>query len=155
MSYRITGLEPNMFSDLFGLDSDALAAKGVERHVVTSRPGAPCRISLEDAAIGESVLLLSFEHQPATTPYRRSGPIFVREGCVGRYEAVDRVPPALAIRTLSVRGFDRRGNILDANLVEGTALADVISRQFANPEIAYLQAHYAKRGCFAATIDRA
>jgi hypothetical protein len=30
-----------------------------------------------------------------------------------------------------------------------------IERLFANPEAAYIHAHYAKRGCYAARIDRA
>ncbi|MFX8199445.1 DUF1203 domain-containing protein [Acinetobacter baumannii] len=42
----------------------------------------------------------------------------------------------------------------DADLVEGHDLPALIDRLFASPETAYLHAHNAKRGCFAARIDR-
>jgi hypothetical protein len=32
--------------------------------------GFPCRVSLVDAEIGESVLLVNYEHLPAASPYR-------------------------------------------------------------------------------------
>jgi hypothetical protein len=41
-----------------------------------------------------------------------------------------------------------------AELVEGQALAPFVRQLFDNPEVAYLQAHFARRGCFAARIDR-
>jgi hypothetical protein len=34
-------------------------------------------------------------------------------------------------------------------------LDGLIDRFFDNPNVAYLHAHYAKRGCYAARIDRA
>jgi hypothetical protein len=43
----------------------------------------------------------------------------------------------------------------DADVVEGAAAAPVIARMLANPGVAYLHAHYAKPGCYAARIDRA
>ena len=33
-------------------------------------------------------------------------------------------------------------------------MESVIERFFADPHIAYIQAHYAERGCYAARIDR-
>ncbi|MGB8266969.1 MAG: DUF1203 domain-containing protein [Candidatus Velthaea sp.] len=35
------------------------------------------------------------------------------------------------------------------------ALETLIARLFASDQTAYLQVHYAKRGCYAARIDRA
>ena len=43
----------------------------------------------------------------------------------------------------------------DAALVDGKEASDTIERLFADPEVAYIHAHYATRGCFAARIDRA
>ena len=43
----------------------------------------------------------------------------------------------------------------DADLFEGADLAAGIERLFADPAVAYLHAHYARRGCYAARIDRA
>ncbi len=44
--------------------------------------------------------------------------------------------------------------MVDADLIEGE-LRPAIERLLANPEAAYIHAHYAKRGCYAARIDRA
>jgi hypothetical protein len=153
MSFRIAGLDPAPFLPLFALSEAELAARGAERVRVDANPSAPCRISLDDAEIGEHVLLLSHEHQPADTPYRQQGPIFVRE-TRARFEGVDAVPPALARRPLSLRGFDAAHAMVEADLCDGAEAPALISRFFANHDVAYIHAHYVRRGCFAATITR-
>ncbi len=154
MSFRIEGLDPELFADLRALPEVALSEKGVERVFVTEKPSAPCRITLDDAEIGESVLLLSYDHQPAETPYRQQGPIFVRERGA-RFQGVDVMPPALARRTLSLRGFDARHMMIEAEVVDGGDAKAMIDRFFRNPDVAYIHAHYARRGCFAAMVTRA
>lgn len=154
MSYRITGLEPAPFRDLHFLSNEILAEKGVRRVRIEAKHAAPCRISLDDAEIGETVLLLNYDHQPATTPYRQQGPIFVRES-EARFDRVDVIPPALARRTLSLRGFDAQDMMIEADLVEGAEAPALIERFFANADVAYIHAHYARRGCYAALIERA
>ena len=153
--FVIHGLDPAPFADLYGADDAMLAERGVVRMAVTERPGFPCRVTLADAAVGASVLLLNYEHQPADTPYRQRHAIFVTEGATAaaRYDGI--VPDQLAIRPLSVRAYDAAGMMADADLVDGSALGGLIDRFFADPAIAYLHAHNAKRGCFAARIDRA
>jgi hypothetical protein len=126
----------------------------MERVRVTEKPAAPCRITLDDAEIGESVILLNYTHQGADTPYHQQGPIFIRE-TTQRFEARDVVPPALARRTLSLRGFDANHLMIEADLTEGAEAAALIERFFANPNVAYIHAHYARRGCFAAVVERA
>lgn len=153
MSYRIAGLDPALFDNLHVLADADLAARGIERVRVTEHPGAPCRISLDDAEIGQAVLLLSYDHQPAATPYQQQGPIFVRE-TDARFDAANEIPPALRRRMLSLRGFDGEHKMIEADLSEGAAAAALIDRFFANSAVAYIHAHYAKRGCFAARIDR-
>jgi hypothetical protein len=154
MRFRIAGLDPDLFADLSALDDAALAARGVQRVRVDEKPSAPCRISLDDAEIGEGVLLLSYDHQPADTPYRQQGPIFVRE-TRRRFDAQNVIPPALARRTLSLRAFDANHMMVDADLSEGADAPALITRFFENSNVAYIHAHYARRGCFAARIDRA
>jgi hypothetical protein len=153
MSFRIAGLDPAPFLRLHGLTDAELAHAGVRRVRVEEYPSAPCRISLDDAQPGEDVLLLSFEHQPADTAYRQQGPIFVRD-TDQRFEAQDEIPPALARRPLSLRGFDRDGMMIEAELVDGADARAMIERFFANAAVDYIHAHYARRGCFAARIDR-
>lgn len=153
MSFHISGLDPSPFQYLHALSDGELAAAGAQRVRVAEKPAAPCRISLDDAEIGETVLLLNHAHQPADTPYRQQGPIFIRE-TMHRYDAQDVIPPALARRTLSLRGFDASHMMIEADLVEGAEAAALIERFFANDKVAYIHAHYARRGCFAALVER-
>jgi hypothetical protein len=153
MSFRIAGLDPAPFQRLHAMSDEALAAAGVQRVRVEAKPGAPCRISLDDAEVGEEVLLLSHLHQSAGTPYRQQGPIFVRE-TERRFDARDRIPPALARRTLSLRGFDANHMMIEADVCDGADAAALIDRVFANPDVSYIHAHYARRGCFAALVER-
>ena len=154
MSFRITGLPIDLFRPLFGLSDEALAAHGVLRHRVETKPGAPCRVTLTDAEPGESVLLLNHEHQSASTPYRASHAIFVREAALETQVLGDELPEVFHGRTLSIRAFDDAGMMVDADLCQGDAARPVIERLLGDAGTAYLHAHYAGRGCYAARIDR-
>ena len=155
MSFRITGLSPQSFRPLFGLSDEALAAKGIKRCVADAKPGFPDRVELRDAEPGETVLLINYTHQPADTPFRASHAIFVLEGAQSAYDRVGEIPEAMRSRTLSVRAFDAHHLMIQADLVDGRHLEGLIARMFGDPKVAYLHAHYAKWGCYAARIDRA
>jgi hypothetical protein len=155
MSFRITGLSPAPFRHLFGLAADALARHGAIRYVADASSGYPDRIEVRDAAPGESVLLVNYTHQPADTPYHAKFAIFVREDAQAAYDRVDEVPQAMRRRTISLRGFDAEHMLVKAELADGKALAGPVEQLFADPRIAYIQAHYAAPGCYAARIDRA
>jgi hypothetical protein len=109
---------------------------------------------VRDLQPGETALLLNYVHQAADTPYRASHAIFVREGATAAYDAVDEIPEVIRIRAISLRAFDAADMMVDADLVNGAEMEAAIGRMFARPEVAYLHAHYAKRGCYAARIDR-
>ncbi len=154
MGFRISGLPVSDFEGLFGLGDQTLAQRGVERvHIVTPH-AAPCRITLEDAEPGETVLLLNYEHQPADTPYRSRHAIFVRETAGETFDTVDVVPDAIRRRLLSVRAFDVGHRMIDADLVEGSALEKLLEPMLAREHVAYVHLHYARRGCFAARAER-
>jgi hypothetical protein len=155
MSFRITGLDPTPFRRLYGLPDDELARLGAKRCLADAKPGFPDRVELRDAEPGEAVLLLNYVHQPAETPYKASHAIFVREGAETPCEAVDETPECLRIRAISLRAFDASGFMVGADLADGRELEAAIERLFADPAAAYIHAHYAKRGCYAARIDRA
>jgi len=155
MSFQITGLPASLFTPLFALGDDELAARGIVRMLVDKQPGFPCRVSLRDAAVGETVLLLNYEHLPVAGPYRSSHAIFVRQGATEARLAVNEIPQLLQIRLLSVRSFDRSGMMIDADVVPGQELAAAINRMLCQNTSAYLHVHNAKPGCFAARVDRA
>src|SRR5262245_50444920 len=127
MRFRYTGLEAGSFRDLFALSDAELAARGIQRVTADTKPGFPCRVSLEDAAPGETLLLLPFEHQSAGTPYRSSGPIFVREMATKAYDGTD-LPPVFATRLLSVRAYDQGGMMVDADITEGAQAEALFAR---------------------------
>src|SRR5262245_21402697 len=96
--FRISDLPLERFQALFALSDQDLAARGVRRVIADEYPGFPCRVSLEDAAVGERVLLLAFEYHRVDTPYRGSGPIFVRESARQAAPTVNEVPALLRRR---------------------------------------------------------
>jgi hypothetical protein len=155
MSFRVLGLDPDQFSHLYGLSDADLAAAGATRYVVDAMPGYPDRVEVRDLDVGERAILLNYEHQPASTPYRSRHAIFVREGASRALDVADVVPKAMRMRTISLRAFSDDGEMVDADLVDGDALVPLIEQFFSNPAVAYLHAHYAKRGCYAARIVRA
>jgi len=155
MSFRVTGLEPSAFQSYFGLSDAKLAARGVRRCIADRKGAFPDRIELRDAEIGERLLLLNYEHQPALTPYRASHAIFVLETARQRYDRIDEVPEAMRTRLISLRAFDAEHQMVTADVVDGKVLEDLVLQFLSDPRVAYLQAHYAKRGCYAARIERA
>ena len=153
MTYTIKGLDPAPFAPLFELDDRQLKAQGMTRMLVNERPSFPCRISLDDAGIGETVLLLNHVSHDGNNPYRTSHAIFVSSASQAA-EYVDAIPPALDRRILSLRSFDASGLMIDAALVQPGDADPAIRNLFANPAADHIDAHNAIRGCFAARIDR-
>jgi hypothetical protein len=154
MSFRIKGLSPHPFRHLFGLSDEELAKHGAKRYVADSTPGYPDRIEVRDAEPGETLILLNYIHQPADNPYRASHAIFVREGAETAYNRINEIPDAMRLRQISLRAFDADDLMVDADVLDGRDMEGIIERFFADPHVAYIQAHYAKRGCYAARIDR-
>ena len=154
MHFRIRGLPAEPFADLFNLSDAELAQRFAVRRTVDADHGYPCRISLTDAKVGDEVILVNHEHLDVATPYRSRHAIYVRTGEV-RFDAVDTVPDMLRRRLLSLRGFDAEGMMTSADVVEGRELEAAIARQLADPHTAYLHAHIARPGCYAAHIERA
>lgn len=155
MTYSITGLPVEPFRPLFGLPDEELAKLNVVRMTADAPVGFPCRVLLEDARPGDTLLLLNHEYQPAETPYQGRHAIFVNERATGPRTFVDEVPDVLTVRkAMSVRAFDAAGMMLDADVVPGAEVEALILHLLENPQAAYLHAHNAGRGCFAARIDR-
>lgn len=153
MSFRITGLPADKFQPLFAMSDDELKHHGALR-LTADGPGYPCRVSLTDAAPGDELILVHYEHQDADTPFRASHALYVRPG-EERYDAIAEIPTQLRKRLLSIRAFDEKGMMLEADVADGTAVEPVIARMFGNDKVAYLHLHYARQGCYAARVDRA
>jgi Protein of unknown function (DUF1203) len=150
---RYFGLGAAQFQPLFAMDDAALAARGIVRATCDVSPGFPCRITLEDAEPGETLLLLTFRHHDTTSPYRAEGPIFVREKAVTAYDS-NTAPPVFRGRTLSVRAYDAAGMMVAADVTDGGDAETLCETLLARPDVAYLHVHNAKPGCFAARVER-
>ena len=79
-TFQLVGIDHEQFGHLFSLSDEQLKTHGAERRIARESPGCPCRISLEDARVGEEVLLL---------PYVRRRAAFLRVGSRGAF--LDRV----------------------------------------------------------------
>ena len=154
MDFQVSALNADEFSYLVGLDSESLAEHSARRMQVNMKPGYPCRVTLEDAEIGESVLLPYYEHLTVDTPYRAAHAIFVREGATTCPPIVNQIPEQLRIRLLSIRAFDADGMMVDAEVVHGKECVPVIERLLEQQRVHYLHIHNAKPGCYAARVDR-
>ncbi|MEM9495691.1 MAG: DUF1203 domain-containing protein [Pseudomonadota bacterium] len=156
MSFSISGLPVEDFQSLFSAPDDVLAEHGAIRKTVDAKPGYPCRITLEDAEPGETVLLLNYESHTAETPYRSAYAIYVREEVTAPRTYIDELPPVMHGRPIALRLFDQAGMLIGADLDVSGALQKKVEAAFAeNPAVAYIHAHNAMHGCFAAEIRRA
>jgi hypothetical protein len=154
MSFRVSGLSAELFRPLFALGASELAQRGMERRVTEEGADYPCRVSLDVAAPGETVLLLPYEHQSARSPYRGVGPIFVREAARERFDRTDEIPQQMRPRLMSVRAYDARHFIVSADVSPGLELESLIARFFERTEVSYLHVHHARWGCYVCRIDR-
>ncbi|HBN54362.1 MAG TPA: DUF1203 domain-containing protein [Stenotrophomonas sp.] len=153
--FLLSGIDPVPLQPLFDLDDAGLAAHGAVRRIADSERGFPCRVSLRNATVGEELLLLPYWHQPAASPYRASGPVFVRRGAVPARLAVNEVPPYVARRLISLRAYDRDDCIAAAEVMEGEDAGAWLHAQLGDPRIAYVHLHSARHGCYLCRADRA
>jgi hypothetical protein len=158
MDFQICGLPVEPFIRFFAMSDTELLEHGARRVIAKPEDAPamqPCRVSLRDSKPGETSILLHYPHHLApSSPYRASGPIFVREGVSETASFVNHVPSQQRIRLLSVRAYDASGIMVDADVTEGSELEAVIERMFRRADVAFLHAHNAKRGCYSCRIDR-
>jgi uncharacterized protein YbaR (Trm112 family) len=155
MSFQIHALPPEQFEPLFALSDKKLAEVRASRKTVDAKPGYPCRVSLADAEIGETIVLVNFIHQSAETPYQASHAIFIRENAEQAFPEAGVVPEMLRTRLISARAFDDNHHMVDAQVVDGSGLSESIPVMLQDPKVAYLHLHNARQGCFAARVTRA
>jgi hypothetical protein len=153
--FRVVALARERFAPLFEMTDGQLAARDARRMRVDAKPGYPCRVSLADAEVGETVILVPFTHHDVESPYRAQGPIFVRESATTAAFDMNEVPAMLRHRLLSVRAYDGAAMMKDAAVCEGTVLEQTIEGFFSHPDIAYLHVHNARPGCFNCEVRRA
>ena len=153
-SFQLSGIDHSPFEPLFELDEDSLAELNILRCVADSVSGFPCRVSLQDAAMGEEVLLLNYVHHEVQSPYRASGPVYVRRGARRRVLPPGEVPVYVSRRMISLRAYDAAGMMLGAEVAPGPEVEASIERLLGDTMVAYLHLHNAPQGCFSCRVDR-
>jgi hypothetical protein len=154
--FRVSGISADLIDQYRRLSEKELQTHRVVRRIADEKPGFPCRVSLVDAEIGESVLLLNFEHLPGLSPYRSVGPIFVRESATETYSRTNEIPEVLRVpgRLLSVRAYDDKDMLVAAAVIEIAEIDRSIQEFFVDTRVAYLHVHNARPGCYSCRIDR-
>ena len=152
--FQIHALPYEPFANFFHLsDADLVHAKArMDR--VTKTPGTPCRVSLQDAAPGETALLVHYVHQPADTPFHASHAIYVRQDAVQASPVVNELPVMLRSRLLSLRAFDLHGFMVRADVTPGTEAEAVLQEMLADEAVHSVHIHNAKQGCYLARATR-
>ena len=154
-NFIIRPLQGNEFTHFFSMTDELLKAHGAILMTANATPGFPCRVSLEDAAAGEEVLLLPYRHHATNSPYQATGPIYVRSNAKTAAPAINEIPFMLTHRLLSLRGYDQNGMMQQAMVTEGTGLHETLHHFFSNPSVAYVHIHNAKAGCYNCVAERA
>jgi len=153
-SFRLVGLGADNFEPFFAMSDDELAALGARRVVADESPGFPCRVSLADAEVGDELLLLPFEHLSARSPYRASGPVYVRAHARRAVLEPGVVPPYVTRRLMSVRAYDASDMMVAGEVCEGADVHATLERLMADEAVAYIHLHNARRGCFSCRVER-
>lgn len=153
MTYRIRGLDPYQFSHTFAFVRAGMGG-GLSRLETAGKGRYPCRVSLQDAEEGEELLLTHYTNHGVETPYRNAFAIYVRAAAKKPAEYVDTVPPILRARPIALRGYDHAGNLHTAALSIGDDVDLIVRSLLEDGKVAYIDAHNAMHGCFAARIER-
>lgn len=141
MAYLIQGLAPEV-------------PENARLVTATSSPGFPCRTTLTDAEVGERLWLFNHVSNDVDGPFRSAFAIYVRETALEAVVYRDALPPVFATRTISLRGFDEDGDLRTVELVAGESIDPAIRAMLDRSDVAYINAHNAAAGCFAAKIVR-
>lgn len=154
MTYRIRGLEPRRFRPLFDLSDEELRKRGARRVRADEHPGFPCRVTLQDAAPGETLVLLNHVSNDVDGPFRTSYGIYIREKATDAACFRDEVPPVMTVRRLALRCFDAEGMLVGAEIAERGDADGGIRQLLERPAVASIHAHSPAFGCFIAKVER-
>lgn len=152
--FQVTALDPTATAHFFEMNDEELTKVNACRMTADAKPGFPCRVSLQDAEVGEELILFNFPHHDVASPYRASGPVFVRKNAQLASLGVNQLPGHLGHRLLSLRGYDEKSMLVAAKTFQGSELGEEIQRMLGNASVKYLHVHNAAQGCFHCRVER-
>ncbi|MFA0789308.1 DUF1203 domain-containing protein [Microbulbifer echini] len=154
MDFLIRALSAKKFHRLMSLSDSQLKRQNICWKYVDSSPGYPCRVSLQDALLGERVLCMPFAHLKAKNFYCASGPIFVRENAKEQSLNMNEIPTMLRHRQLSLRAYSSEDLMVMATICEGVELEGEINKLLCSAAVNYIHIHNAIPGCFNCAVYR-
>ena len=122
--------------------------------IVRKNPGFPCSVCLQDATIGEDIILLPFQHHKMDTPYQALGPIFISKNIIEATLAVNKIPTMLLHRLLSLRCYNKDSIMINATVIEDKLVSGILHGFWGNKEITYIHIHNAKPECYDCLVER-
>jgi hypothetical protein len=152
-NFKISAIDNN-YNELFNQTESELADKNIIKLIVDKKPGYPCRVTLEDAEIGEEVLLFPFEYHKTKSPYKASGPIFIRKSATKPALEINEIPEMLFQRSQTLRAYDKNGMMIHAISPNSSELKNGIKILFQNSKVNYIQIHNTNPGCYNCQVNR-
>jgi hypothetical protein len=135
-------------------EANRLREEATVVQVADTSPGYPCRQCLQDADIGEELVLVSYDPFASDSPYRSASPIYLHKSQCGE-PRLNQISEQQLRRQLSIRAFDSAEMMSDAQVIDGKDLESVAVRLFESTDVAFLHVHNAGPGCWALRIERA
>jgi hypothetical protein len=149
------GCEPTEWKTLETSIKDPFGNTALRPTVVEKDASVPCRVCLEDARIGESVLLFSYGPFDKPAPHQTLGPVYVHATPCTPFRPSARLPEVLRHRLVAFRAYNEEGTeLVECDVVEGAALEARIEKVLENPRVHRINVHFARAGCFACSIER-
>lgn len=105
-SIQITNFDPQPAQSFFEMDDRKLALRHACRRIADAKPGHPCRVSLQDAGVGDELIVFHYPHHDVASPHRASGPVFVRKNARAAQLAINELPGHLGHCQLALREYD-------------------------------------------------
>jgi hypothetical protein len=126
---------------------------GHRLHVTKTQ--APCRVCLKISQQPEDLILLSYQPLADTGPYAEIGPIFIHAAPCEPYADSQTFPPDFVSRSLVLRSYNGRGEILDS-LVSPSGTHEKWALHLFNDEAAAeIHVRHISHTCFDFKIVRA
>jgi hypothetical protein len=115
----------------------------------------PCRRCLRNAAVGDPLVLASYDPFTVRSAYAGEGPVFVHaDGCAAFASVPGAVCEQVGGRLLSVRAYDADAMMAGATVLPGERFAEHAASVLDDSRVAFLHVHFAGPGCFAFRVDR-
>jgi Protein of unknown function (DUF1203) len=116
---------------------------------VTKDPrGVPLRCCLRMSRPGDSIAVIAYAPPGTAGAYREVGPVFVHGGPCKGYEEPHAWPSEFRARRQILRGYNAKGRIHDAHMIEADEAEAGIARMFADPEVVIVHSRNVEWGCF-------